>query len=74
MGMTFDLCWVRVLPCGERVCIEYDLLRDTQQTVPLSELSEDILRKLVVLRMVDKGQEIEDIGRKWGPQSFLIYL
>jgi hypothetical protein len=56
------------------VHIEYDLLRDTQQTVPLSELPEDILRKLVVLRMVDKGQEIEDIGRKWGPQSFLIYL
>jgi hypothetical protein len=74
MGMTFDLCGVVLLPCGERVRIEYDLLRDTQQIVPLSELPEDILRKLVVLRMVDKGQEIEDIGRKWGPQSFLIYL
>jgi hypothetical protein len=65
---------VRVLPCGEKAEITFDFNLDTRHAVPLSELPEDILRKIAVLKMVDVGQYVEGVGSRWESQTFLIYL
>jgi len=74
MGMTFDLCWVRVLPCGEQAVVRYNHKRDVSKIVPLSELPEDILRKMAVLKMVNVGEDVDGVGSRLAPQSFLIYF
>jgi hypothetical protein len=74
VDVTFEVCAVHVFPSGERARVVYDFDPTGGSNVYLSDLPENIIEKMSLMRMVEVGQSVEGLGQRWGERSFLIYF